>query len=225
MDAPQVAIGDTTHTLRSFTAFKASLAGEIIANASSEVKELMQKSSDFRREYAKNTITITRGLNIAREYGWPDEAFDAEGKLELPDQPGQMEMIGFVFPEAFKLARDEVMKILALALVENRDLELADDEERVDALLTERGKQLLRTASMQELIRLAGAVAELVQTELDQVQDDLGKIRAVLERRFGRASESSDPGPLPSTTSSTSSEATTAGPVDTPSMEHAGATS
>lgn len=182
-DQPQVQIGSSTHTLEEFIAFKAVYAGEIVAGASAQIQQLLAKVAQFNRDYRKeNVVRITRGTAAMRGYEIPEAAWNADGYIELPDSPDQMEIIGFIFPEAFKLARNEVLKLLALALISDNDLQEAEGGGQLDSALLDRGKRLLFQATLGQLINLTGVVTEMVQDTFDEQAEALGKIRSALQR-------------------------------------------
>lgn len=181
----QVQIGSNTFTIDEFSAFQAVYAGEIVAGASQQVQLLMEKIAQFNRDYReKNKVAITKAISVMRGYDLPDDAFNAEGVAYLPDAPDQIEIIGYIFPEAFRLARTEVLKVLALAILSPN--ELADYErqggEVLDKALEERGDRLLFECKLGDLIALAAAVVTEVQATIEEQAEHLGKLRGLLQR-------------------------------------------
>jgi hypothetical protein len=197
----KVSIGGNERTVQEYTAFKAVVAGEIISRAGDKFRQLVEKSVDYDRSYAEtHTTKITKSLAIAR--GWthstggdlPDEAFDNdEQAVHLPSRPTQEQRFAHLFPEGFRLARDEVLKLVALTLADDTALMNADAEsyDAVDAHLLAEGKKLLHDARMAEFVKILRTAVEFSKEQLAAVEDDLGELRGLFQtiRQRGEAKQ------------------------------------
>lgn len=98
-----------------------------------------------------------------------EEDWAANGhQLRVPDSPSDNLQAAAMLPLAFKTSRELVLRLLALVLVKNSELERWDEDEGVsiEAELDKRGQALLHQARMDEFVKLAAATAELCREEL-----------------------------------------------------------
>lgn len=101
-----------------------------------------------------------------------DQDWQASGnELVIPEQPNPDEVVAAMVPFAFKLARVQVLRVIALALTPNRQLEDWDteapgDPELLNRHLDDAARRLVHQAAADELIGLAVAVAEKVKAQL-----------------------------------------------------------
>lgn len=180
MAGRDVRVGERTYTLAPFRAFKAVHAGEIIARVSEQVSQLMEEDVAYQRRYAEeNTSRLTRGVARLRGYeNWPD----GEEFVDLPGMPAVEERVANVFPKAFKLARDEVLQLLALIVIPNSDLRKAEADGRVDEALREVGEELFYEAEWGELLELLAAASDQIRDTFESHRETLGKLRGLISR-------------------------------------------
>lgn len=174
-------IGEHDVTIQPFRGFKAVRAAKIVASATQAIRRLIDEVADFRRVYAeRHEIVITKQLNVAQGYGYPDRAFDESGELRLPGAAGDSEVMAAVFPTVVELAERELIDLLALALTPNNELRLAWDNGDVDEAIKPYRAVVLHDAELPQLIELTGKVAELLRSELTGLGDAVGKLRDLM---------------------------------------------
>lgn len=91
--------------------------------------------------------------------------------LEIPEQPSPDEVIAAMVPFAFKLARVQVLRVIALALTPNRQLEEWDtdapgDPGVLNQHLDDSARRLVHEAKADEIVAIAVAVAEKIKAQL-----------------------------------------------------------
>lgn len=185
--ARTVKVGDREYTVEPFNGRKAILAGRMVARIAKKVPGLLEHDAQFQRAYADaNAIRVTRAMALGID-GWrerladvTDEQWEAIGGVLVIPQPPTFELrLASLFTEAFETAEEEVLKLLALAIVPNGDLADAAKTGDVKELLLDRADQLLDGGTLSELVDLAGEVAEQVREELQAGGGGLGKLRAL----------------------------------------------
>lgn len=90
-------------------------------------------------------------------------------KLRVPDSPETMLEVAAMIEAGFRLARPQVIRLLALATTPNADLEKWDTDggdATIAAQLDDAGRRLVYRASVAELVHLAIAVVELMRAQL-----------------------------------------------------------
>jgi hypothetical protein len=103
-----------------------------------------------------------------------------DNKLPIPSFPSEEEVQAYLIIKGFEVAREPVLRLLALALTANADLQRWDeDDEDTDAKLDTAAKRLLHQASAGELLKLASSVVQLVK---DEISGPLAEIREALKR-------------------------------------------
>jgi hypothetical protein len=130
--------------------------------------------------------------------------WEASGqKLRLPDSPSEQLVTAHMIPVAFKLGRDQVLRLLAIATVSNADIEKwdADGVEHVDTELDKAAHELLHRCKADELLELAAAALEHFKA---QVAGPFEKLVASVQTTF-RQQEAEVSGPRPMTVESTES--------------------
>lgn len=164
----------------------------------------------------------------------------SDNVLRMPESPSEAMRTAAMVPVAFKLARTSVLRMLALLLTSNRDLEQWDENgDDIDARLDDAGKRLLHQASAAELVNVTTAA---MHTLRDQLSGPFVEAREAFRNAFSTTTTeqeeatqteperepmrlvedgSSEPAP----TSSTDSPADTAGTPAPASTEPAGASS
>jgi hypothetical protein len=165
-----------------------------------------------------------------------DADWQANGQaLRIPETPSDEQVMAAMVPKAFKLAKTQVLRLMALALTTNRALEEWDGEKDIDAELDRVGVKLIHDATPGELMDLAVAVMQLAR---DQLRDPFDRATAawkeLRQSREETSPEDPDDAPAPepmrietesSPTSSIESPDGTAGTPSRSSIEPAGASS
>jgi len=236
-----VTIGDDTYRVRPFKGLKGVYAGAILAGVTDEAQKIMDADQQYQRDYtAANKRRIPEELAVVREWQIPERAWrtdEATGEryILMPAYPSDEQRYLRGFNAAFQLARDQVLQLMALVLVDDDRLYDVDDqggEEAVKELLLKEGRLLFRKATIGELIDLASTAFEVVRDEMASRQ---GKLQSVGEL-FGMTRSSkptppadeqpksetetpstSETSPNTSPDSSTASEPPTDGDGETPS--------
>lgn len=154
--------------------------------------------------------------------------------LRVPDTPPKELEMAAMLPKGFQLARKQVLRILALVITSNRDLEQWDTAaEDIDAKLDAAAAKLLHDARLDELIRLGIAAMNVCR---EQVADPFEEAKSAWaawqatkttpepepEAPAPAVFESATDGP---STSSTSSPDNSDGTPSPPSTEPAGISS
>lgn len=232
-----VTIGDQTIRLRSFKAFKAAHALAIVATIADQASSISEEYSDFQRRYSEtHTTRVPESIVAVRGWDVPDPLWkvDETGAryLELPERPSEEQAILHVFESAYRLARTEVLRLLALLTIGDSDLATAEDDGTVDDTLDREGKRLFRTAETWQIVDLLHAGIALLRDELLQRREKMGEIRGLRTSRTATAptvqtpaSPASETPTDGSTGPSTSSPEPTDGVAVRSSMEPATATS
>lgn len=126
-----------------------------------------------------------------------DADWSANGqKLRVPDSPPARLLQAVMAKTAFSEGRVEILRLLALTLVPNGDLERweRDDAAQIDARLDEEARQLVHGAALDELLELA---AVTVRVAKDQLRDPFDSIRTELNNLRAKETSSS---PAPAAT-------------------------
>lgn len=186
-DTREVRVGEQTYTLRPFRAFKAIIAGELISRVGDEIRELLSELARFDREYRQtNTVRFTKAQAMQRGWDLPADAFvtpdDGEPYVDLPGVPSAEERLMFAFPRAFRLAREEVTKLLALIVISNDDLRNGDIAGDVEERLEKLGQELIHGGEVGEIVELLAATVDHVKGQLAQHGEAVGKLRDFLRR-------------------------------------------
>lgn len=116
--------------------------------------------------------------------------------LRESDSPKRNMVIAVMVPRGFELARTQVLRLMALALTTNKQLEEWDDAgTAINPELDKAGKKLLHEANPQEFIRLAVAVVNLCQEELADPFGELMEAVTQLQRKRAAAAGPSESAP------------------------------
>jgi hypothetical protein len=232
--ARTVHVGEQDRTIAKFNGFKALYAGAIIGRISDEVREIMFTVADFENEYrARNKVILTKQMAVARAAqgapSYPLEMFGDRDSIELPRSPTPEERVIAGLPKAMNLARQELLMLLALVVIPNRDLEQADDDDEVDETLLKLGKELAHRGDMFELAELIIAAYEELADSINAKSEILGKLQGLLSLILtgsGQQAETEQPEEdSERSSSSTSSPQPTGGGESEPSTEPAGVSS
>lgn len=238
----EVQVGDRTVPLPALNGYKAVRAARLVAEAARCAPEVNERLAQLRKDYAtENALVITPELaklprfqrieidEDGKEIETPmfsDEDFEAAGgEIRIPQEPPVSDQIISVFPIVFEAAESQVIELLALLISPNSELARADEEGTADEYLRKAGRELLHSASLDQLVTLAVSAVEQVSEALTA---DGG---AALERAVGAVrgtgsqTETSTEMPRSTPGSPTDSDEPTAGPEAKSSTESPGAKS
>lgn len=96
-----------------------------------------------------------------------DADWEASGNvLRIPETPDENAVIAALVPKAFASARVHVMRLLALVVTPNSDLEKWDGASDIDAELDTVARELMHRADAEELIRLAVAAIGMAKAQI-----------------------------------------------------------
>lgn len=237
-EGKSLTIGEREVRVTRFRAFKAFVAGDIMAQIGDEVEALVEKHATFQRDYRENhQVRLDKKTSHALGYDIPDSEFGDgdDGFIMLPASPSDEEVFFHLFPAGFKVARDQIIKLIGLVVISNDDLQAAEGDENVGEVLDARGKELLFEGDIEDILRLVLVTVEAVKDQLSGLDEVLGKLRGLLQPRVQEEDQTAipsetvieqktggDESPPPS---STSSPASTDGGEETSSSEPLGATS
>lgn len=215
-EVPAVTIGGREIRLQSFKAFKSAHVAAMVSEVTAEAEQIAESYTEFVRDYrANHQVKVTEAIATVRGWDVPEGQWltDENGGryIELPETPPDERVMMHVFGDAYRLARLQVIRILALLVVDNDRLAAAEDEspEAVGALLDTEGKAIMRSAETWEIIDLLDAARCLLARELEVRAGKAGKLRGLwsMTRSSGR--------PQPERQPDTDPEPTTQPPVPT----------
>lgn len=243
----QVTVGEETYTIQRFRGLKAIMAMASMTRIAREVPDIL---ADAVKEYSqRNTITITESMaRLPRWQSFTVEDFDKAEKdtgkreIELPTPMTANEQTMYALPVLLEKARKEVVRLLALLIIPNAELKEADKADAVPDALDKYEDVLLYEAELDQLVDLALMASDVLQEQLADRKDRLGKLMKGLWSLFQRNRTTSpalptsqqpipDPGSTPqmltpdAPTSSTDSEKPMDGTETQPSMESLGVNS
>lgn len=254
----EVRLGDRNVVVPRFNGYKATVAGEIIATITKEAPGIADKAAEFRRNYeAQHVERVTRAeaklprnmkvIPLRDENGelrltedgavaidrvpiFRDEDFGESGVIEIPSSPTQQEQFGAVFPYVWELARNEIVKLIALVTAPNSELAEADENGTVDDFLTKTGKRILHEADIDQIVEALGVAAEVLREQFAGKPGIVGKIATFIDAALGTMDVQPEAPIQDETTpsesapsSSTDSPEPTDGTVETRSTEPIGA--
>lgn len=238
----EVRIGDRNVVVPRFNGFKATIAGEIVEAVSAEWPNITDAMVTFSREYEqKNVVRISRAESRLRRYqratpivgedGEPkmtdegfvattlepifaDDDFNADGFVEIPSQPTTPEQVIAVFPLIWKLAKEEVVTLLALVTAPNSALADADEDGTVGEYLKKEGRKILHEGDVDQIVDALSVAVEVVAAQFRNKPGIAGKIAAFIEEAIGTMNATDEPDSTPTSNrqnSSTASDARTDG--------------
>jgi hypothetical protein len=233
-----VTVGEREYVLRPFRGLKALSLMTSIGGLMKTLPDLQDQIAEAQRRHRdQNMIDIPRA---AFELRYPEdaknvsqEAWDQSGgSVRLPDPDAQLgweQILLSVLPTIMDEARDQVLTVMALVVIPDRELQAADEEDKVTEALAAVSKQLLYEGTLDELAELALRSVELVK---EQFQGKVGELIEQVGNLFGAEETEAEEIKIgtvetPETsneTSSTPSPAPTDGP-EPMSSEPAGTTS
>lgn len=117
-------------------------------------------------------------------------------KLRISESPPQQLYFAAMVPAAYQVARDQFLRLCALALAANSELERWDDDSsiKIEDRLEEEARALLHRAKLGELIELAAAVAKAVREE---IRDPFDELASEFRATFVSATEEDAPEATP----------------------------
>lgn len=104
-------------------------------------------------------------------------------RMRVSESPPERIAIAAMIPVAFRHGRKELLRLLALVLTSNADLERWDGDGDVDAELQKIADSLMHSASIEELTDLASAALELCR---EQIAGPFGRLMAEARTTFGQ---------------------------------------
>lgn len=162
----------------------------------------------------------------------------ADQKLRIHHSPSETIQWVTMAPTALKLARAHTLRLIALVLTSNRDLEGWDlNGDDIVGKLDADAKRLVHQAKADELVRLLAASVRVLRDQLaDPFDEMVAELRSLrqptteIEEREAtvepmRVEDAAEPGNEPKQDSSTESAATTTGPPTSSSTASVGASS
>jgi hypothetical protein len=195
----EVRVGDEHYVLRPFRGLKAVLVLERVTKLLEVLPEIQAEArTEFRRQRDENVIEIDRAVF---EFRYPEDAKaisetawqEAGQKIRLPDDMpfDTAAVVMAVLPKVLKFARTDVMEVLSLVVLKDKDLQDADQDGTIEELISEQAKKLLYDGTLEELADLAVAAFAQIQ-ELST-----GKVRELLEQATSLLTPDLDDDPLP----------------------------
>lgn len=224
-----VTVGEREYVLRPFRGLKAISLMSAIGGLMKTLPDLQDQIAEVSRKHRdQHMIDIPRA---AFELRYPEdaknvsqEAWDSSGGVvRLPDPDatlGWEQIMLSVLPTVMDQARDQVLQVMALVVIPDRELQDADEADNVPEALAAISKQLLYDGTLDELAELALASVELVKEQFQ------GKVRELVDQvseMFGGTEEETEEEikigtvETPNETSSTPSPPPTDGPDETSS--------
>lgn len=206
-------------TLERVSARKASRILAELRAITAAVPDITRAIGEFVRSYeATNMLELNR---TQARYQLPDRTAHmtdadwqaADGVLRLPESPATPEVIAAVFPLALDLAEEHVYRLLALFTMSNADVKRYRRDGTLADRLTERADELLDDADVTELMDLAVACGELVDTQIVGKARELGDRLGNLGRLVGLAPATSPTAPAPEPASTSSDGPSTTRPT------------
>lgn len=165
-----IVIGDTAVRIHPDMAWeRAARVGDILADTSEAVPAIMLMMSEFDNAYRQQAA-----MELVPDTASEDELADALASVEGPPLEQQ---IAVIFPAVWKVARSEILQLLAILTTTDQDLFDADDKAG-DAGIEERLNQqakLLRRAKLGDLIALAIDAIPAVMGQIEEVSKALGE--------------------------------------------------
>lgn len=166
----KIIIGDKAVQVNADMAWeRAARVGDILAEASESIPAIMLAASEFSNAYRQEAA-----LQIVGDTANDDELAEA---LESVEGPPLEQQIAVLFPAVWKIARSEILQLLAILTVTDQDLFDADDKNGdagIEERLNEQAK-LLRRAQLGDLIKLAIDAIPAVTGQIEEVSKALGE--------------------------------------------------
>lgn len=190
MPSHTVKIGGQETPLQEFSGYKAFKALRLVREILGSSDQIQTAITEHRRRYnQQNAIELDRAAAVFRfgdrtahltEEDWAASG----GKLVIPQDPSPIESTLAAFPVALDVAEEQTLRLLALVLTANTELEKWDDAGDVDTNLEAERKRLPHRALAHELAELARVAVELLNDQFAgtiagfEESDAVGKLRA-----------------------------------------------
>lgn len=230
--AETVQIGEREYRVERFTIYKAELVGDAVSAVFDKLPQIDDHLAKFRDKYREqNSFTLTRATAEFRHpdiaANMSDAAWEAsDQRIVVPVSPAPEEELAHAFPLAFQIAREEVLRVLAIVSTSNQELEDAEEADDVDVVLDKTARRL-RHSDLAEVLELGELAMDVVKEQMAA-----GKLQAVsgmLMPLFGLAppgrttsENESDGDPAENEEGSTSGSPNGSGPSDDSSPEPTG---
>lgn len=169
-----VQVGGEEYKIAKFKGYKAFRIGRMLTALGEIGPEISKAVNAFIAEYREQNVDKISRATL--EFRYPadaaavsDEAWkEAGGVIELPQEPGQAEILAVVFPLAFEKAGDKVVDLLAWVVASDTELERKDDEgeQAVEQYIAGLRKTLLFRGDIDELFELATAAQEVLGEQM-----------------------------------------------------------
>lgn len=164
-----------------------------------EIERLQARQAAATDEDRQGALDAYRAAVRAATPEATDEQVEAHARrmLLVAEPPDQRRRLARMLPFVYREARDELVRVLAIAVAPGPDLEAADVDGRADAYLNDLARQLRHTTSLAGTLQL---VARLAARLRDEATDDaLGEALASCKEAFSalQAAVSDSPPPAP----------------------------
>lgn len=173
------------YPIQRFRGLKAILAMASMTRIAREVPDIMADS--VRAYQARNTVVITESMSrLPRWRSFTTEDFDAaerttgKRQIELPTPMTSNEQVMYALPQLLEKARKEVTRLLALLLISNGELKIADKSDKVEDALDKYEDLLLYECELDQLVDLCFAAQDVLTEQLADRKDRLGKLMGAL---------------------------------------------
>lgn len=187
---------------------------------------------ETRREELEDGRVVIRHVPLINEADAPvmvdplghltDADWEASGQvLTVPSSPTERMQIAAMVPTAFKHARAEVLRLMALATTTNRQLEEWDGEKDLHVELDRIARELEHRCTLAEIIDLASAVLALSKAE---VQGPLARLAGQVQATFKTETPTTDE-PEPMTVEHVESASDSSSSISSPDDSDGGPTS
>lgn len=237
-----VTIGGEETILEEFSGYKAFAAMEQLKVIFAAGPAIDTAIAAYVRKYeAENAVELSRTTALHRFGDELNHLTDADwaaggNKLLVPQSPSPTQIGMAALPTAIEIAKTETITLLGLLVLTNQELEEADTaggDDTVAKLIRDRAKRLMHKAMAHELLELAVTSVELLEEEFDQTVKTMGGrlgnaakllgLGATPAQEPSEPDEQTEPELTSPPSSSTSSDAPTAGTNEPHSTEPAGA--
>lgn len=120
---------------------------------------------------------------------------ESDNKIRLREAPKEELELAAMVPQGYRIAKTEFLRLLALVLTPNGDLERWDEDESLDVIarLSEEGERLIHRAKLAEL---AAVALEAVRVLREELQDPFDQIRTEIKRAFPQSPDPDQPEPM-----------------------------
>jgi hypothetical protein len=177
---------------------RAARLGDVLSTVSEAFPIISMQAAEF-----------TAGWKQAQVEAIVDENADPEAlaiALEAVGEPPTEQLIAVLFPSVWGVARSEILDLLSILTVSDKELFDADDQggdEAIKARLDEQAK-LLKRAQLKDLIQLVTEAIPAVMSQFESVSSALGDASGKVQAKKPAAKKKSPSGPSAAATSAKS---------------------